>query len=167
MPRFVKACYHTRTILPATTTTERICADALVDAERRGLFHSGRRRSRRRGLSARVWRVRTRRRRSRSGRCGRGAPLWAMRALSRRSTVRRSVGPRRARSAGARPAGGVSRPAAGVLDRGTRRLLPPEGQPWSPPPKRGSCPTIPVARWRGSPRPAVEIPPAGRRGPPS
>ena len=26
---------HTRTILPATTTTERICADALVDAERR------------------------------------------------------------------------------------------------------------------------------------
>ena len=32
------------------------------------------------------------------------------------------------------------------------------GQPWSPPPKRGSCPTIPVARWRGSPRPAVEIP---------
>ena len=34
----------------------------------------------------------------------------------------------------------------------------PRGQPWSPPPKRGSCPTIPVARWRGSPRPAVEIP---------
>ena len=33
--RFVEACRHTRTILPATTTTERICADALVDAERR------------------------------------------------------------------------------------------------------------------------------------
>ena len=35
MHRFVEACHHTRTILPATTTTERICADALVDAERR------------------------------------------------------------------------------------------------------------------------------------
>ena len=33
--RFVEACRHTRTILPATTTIERICADALVDAERR------------------------------------------------------------------------------------------------------------------------------------
>ena len=31
--RFVEACRHTRTILPATTTIERICADA--DAERR------------------------------------------------------------------------------------------------------------------------------------
>ena len=35
MRRFVEACRHTRTILPATTTIERICADALVDAERR------------------------------------------------------------------------------------------------------------------------------------
>ena len=33
--RFVEACRDTRTILPATTTIERICADALVDAERR------------------------------------------------------------------------------------------------------------------------------------
>ena len=33
--RFVEACRHPRTILPATTMTERICADALVDAERR------------------------------------------------------------------------------------------------------------------------------------
>ena len=33
--RFVEACRRTRTILPATTTTERLCADALVDAERR------------------------------------------------------------------------------------------------------------------------------------
>ena len=33
--RFVEACRHTRTILPATTTIERLCADALVDAERR------------------------------------------------------------------------------------------------------------------------------------
>ena len=33
--RFIEACRHTRTILPATTTIERICADALVDAERR------------------------------------------------------------------------------------------------------------------------------------
>ena len=34
--RFVEACRRTRTILPATTTIERLCADALVDAERRG-----------------------------------------------------------------------------------------------------------------------------------
>ena len=33
--RFVEACRDTRTILPATTTIERLCADALVDAERR------------------------------------------------------------------------------------------------------------------------------------
>ena len=33
--RFVEACRPTRTILPATTTIERLCADALVDAERR------------------------------------------------------------------------------------------------------------------------------------
>ncbi|MXY79602.1 MAG: DUF4158 domain-containing protein [Chloroflexi bacterium] len=33
--RFVDACRQTRTILPATTTIERLCADALVDAERR------------------------------------------------------------------------------------------------------------------------------------
>ncbi len=33
--RFVEACRRTRTILPATTTIERVCADALVDAERR------------------------------------------------------------------------------------------------------------------------------------
>ena len=33
--RFVEACPHTRTILPATTTIERLCADALVEAERR------------------------------------------------------------------------------------------------------------------------------------
>ena len=33
--RFVEACRCTRTILPATTTIERLCADALVDAERR------------------------------------------------------------------------------------------------------------------------------------
>ena len=33
--RVVEACHHTRTILPATTTIERICADELVDAERR------------------------------------------------------------------------------------------------------------------------------------
>ena len=33
--RFVEACRGTRTILPATTTIERFCADALVDAERR------------------------------------------------------------------------------------------------------------------------------------
>ena len=33
--RFVDACRDTRTILPATTTIERLCADALVDAERR------------------------------------------------------------------------------------------------------------------------------------
>ncbi len=32
---FVEACRDTRTILPATTTIERLCADALVDAERR------------------------------------------------------------------------------------------------------------------------------------
>ena len=32
--RFVEACRRTRTILPATTTIERLCADALVDAER-------------------------------------------------------------------------------------------------------------------------------------
>ena len=35
MRRFVEACRDTRTILPATTTIERLCADALVDAERR------------------------------------------------------------------------------------------------------------------------------------
>ena len=34
MRRFVDACRRTRTILPATTTIERLCADALVDAER-------------------------------------------------------------------------------------------------------------------------------------
>ena len=34
MRRFVEACHRTRTILPATTTIERLCADALVDAER-------------------------------------------------------------------------------------------------------------------------------------
>ncbi len=33
--RFVEACRDTQTILPATTTIERLCADALVDAERR------------------------------------------------------------------------------------------------------------------------------------
>ena len=33
--RFVEACRRTRTILPAPTTIERLCADALVDAERR------------------------------------------------------------------------------------------------------------------------------------
>ena len=33
--RFVEACRRARTILPATTTIERLCADALVDAERR------------------------------------------------------------------------------------------------------------------------------------
>ena len=33
--RFVESCRRTRTILPATTTIERLCADALVDAERR------------------------------------------------------------------------------------------------------------------------------------
>ena len=33
--RFVEVCRGTRTILPATTTIERLCADALVDAERR------------------------------------------------------------------------------------------------------------------------------------
>ena len=33
--RFVDACRQTRTILPTTTTIERLCADALVDAERR------------------------------------------------------------------------------------------------------------------------------------
>ena len=33
--RFVDACRRTGTILPATTTIERLCADALVDAERR------------------------------------------------------------------------------------------------------------------------------------
>ena len=33
--RFVDACRRTRTILPATTTIERLCADALVEAERR------------------------------------------------------------------------------------------------------------------------------------
>ena len=33
--RFVETCRRTRTILPATTTIERLCADALVDAERR------------------------------------------------------------------------------------------------------------------------------------
>ena len=33
MRRFVEACRHTRTILPATIG--RLCADALVDAERR------------------------------------------------------------------------------------------------------------------------------------
>ena len=33
--RFVEACRRTRTILPATTTIERLCGDALVDAERR------------------------------------------------------------------------------------------------------------------------------------
>ena len=34
--RFVDACRQTRTILPTTTTIERLCADALVDAERAG-----------------------------------------------------------------------------------------------------------------------------------
>ena len=33
--RFVDECRRTRTILPATTTIERLCADALVEAERR------------------------------------------------------------------------------------------------------------------------------------
>ena len=33
--RFVETCRDTRTILPATTTIERLCADALVDVERR------------------------------------------------------------------------------------------------------------------------------------
>ena len=33
--RLVDACRQTQTILPATTTIERLCADALVDAERR------------------------------------------------------------------------------------------------------------------------------------
>ena len=33
--RFVEACRRTRTILPATTTIERLCADALFDAEQR------------------------------------------------------------------------------------------------------------------------------------
>ena len=33
--RFVDTCRRTRTILPATTTIERLCADALVEAERR------------------------------------------------------------------------------------------------------------------------------------
>ena len=33
--RFVDACRQTRTTLPTTTTIERLCADALVDAERR------------------------------------------------------------------------------------------------------------------------------------
>ena len=33
--RFVDACRRTGTILPATTTIERLCADALVEAERR------------------------------------------------------------------------------------------------------------------------------------
>ena len=33
--RFVDACRQTRTILPTTTAIERLCADALVDAERR------------------------------------------------------------------------------------------------------------------------------------
>ena len=33
--RFVEECRRTRTILPATTTIERLCADALVEAERR------------------------------------------------------------------------------------------------------------------------------------
>ena len=32
--RFIDACRRTRTILPTTTTIERLCADALVDAER-------------------------------------------------------------------------------------------------------------------------------------
>ena len=32
--RFVESCRDTRTILPATTTIERLCADVLVDAER-------------------------------------------------------------------------------------------------------------------------------------
>ena len=33
--RFVKECRHNKIILPAVTTIERLCADALVDAERR------------------------------------------------------------------------------------------------------------------------------------
>ncbi len=33
--RFVVECRRTRTVLPATTTIERLCATALVDAERR------------------------------------------------------------------------------------------------------------------------------------
>lgn len=33
--RFVVECRRTRTVLPATSTIERICATALVDAERR------------------------------------------------------------------------------------------------------------------------------------
>ena len=33
--RFVDTCRRTRTILPVTTTIERLCADALVEAERR------------------------------------------------------------------------------------------------------------------------------------
>ena len=32
--RFIDACRRTRTILPTTTTIERLCADALVEAER-------------------------------------------------------------------------------------------------------------------------------------
>ena len=34
MRRFAEACRGTRTIPPATTTIERLCADALVDAAR-------------------------------------------------------------------------------------------------------------------------------------
>lgn len=33
--RFVAECRRTRTVLPATSTIERLCAAALVDAERR------------------------------------------------------------------------------------------------------------------------------------
>jgi hypothetical protein len=33
--RFVAECRRTRTVLPATSTIERLCATALVDAERR------------------------------------------------------------------------------------------------------------------------------------
>ena len=33
--RLVDVCRRTRTILPATTTIKRLCADALVDSERR------------------------------------------------------------------------------------------------------------------------------------
>jgi hypothetical protein len=33
--RFVAECRRTRTILPGSSTIERLCADALVEAERR------------------------------------------------------------------------------------------------------------------------------------
>ena len=48
------------------------------------------------------------------------------------------------------PRGGRSRGASGLARTpGPPGSNTPRGEPWSPPPERGSCPTIPAARGRG------------------